>query len=72
MSSFQSNNLKCVRNIWLDSIFSCANGGEIVECPAEQLDFIWNFSKMQLKTLWIDLQLNKIQPYMIPCDKFDP
>ena len=28
--------------------------------------------KMQLKMLWIDLQLNKFHLALIPCDNFDP
>ena len=59
--------------MWVASISSYANGDETVECPAKTTQFLSRISlKMQLKTLWIDMKLNKLHSYMIPCDKFNP
>ena len=55
--------------MWVASISSCANGDEIAECPAKKTQFLSGISlKMQLKTLWIDLKINKIHLDLIPCD----
>ena len=49
--------------MWVASIFVCINDEEIAECSAKNTISILSGIplKMQLKSLWIDLQLKNIQ-----------
>ena len=59
--------------MWVASIFSCVDDEEIAGCSAKHNSILFGTPlKMQLKSLWIDLQLKNIQQDLILFDKFKP